>query len=629
MLEENPDFQQISQAINDGFVSLDSQWKFRYINNKALYLMQRTSEELLGRTLWETFPDVVGTVFEYEYHKVMYQRIPVAFETYYKTYSMWLEIRAYPQQGGICIFYSDISEKKMLEAERREIAQRFHLYAKMNPAGIFHIDGHGNCLFVNDKWIELTGISAKEASGHGWIQAFHEKDRARNQENWIKAIKAGKPIDDTYHFINKKTGLTLQAHIKATPINEDGTIHGYVGTIEDITETVKAREIIAESEKWFRNVANNAPVMICSIGVDRECTYVNKTWLDFTGRTFEDEVSIDCIDDVYPDDKKRVTKVFDNCFDNRLEFRTEYRSRFRDDSYRWISVTGRPLYSPDNTFMGFICSAVDINEQVMVYQELENRVRERTAESTAALEREKEVNNIKSRFVSMASHEFRTPLTTILSSVELMETYLAISELEHLPKHVDRIKSSVKHLRSILDDFLSVEKLEQGNVKNRKEVFDLREYIAETVDEVESLLKNNQHIMYNYSGDNQINSDKEIINHILFNLLSNAIKYSEKDVILDATVSEDVVCIDITDQGIGIPEEDQKYLFSNYFRASNVGSIKGTGLGLSIVKRYVEILEGSIKFTSTPGVGTKFTLRIPKSISPILINSLPLFSAII
>lgn len=613
-LEEASDLKDVSDTMGDAFVSLDSEWRFRYVNNKALYLTAKTREQLLGRNVWEIFPDLVGTIFDFEYRKVMDQRQEASFEVFYKRCSMWLEVRAYPQEGGICIFYSDVTEKKKLARESQEITQRFQLYAKMNPFGIFHTDSYGNCLFVNDKWIELTGLTAAEAAGRGWMQALHEEDRANVHEHWKDTIRTGKSLDQTYRFKNKETGLTLQTHIMATPVREDGRVNGYVGTVEDITEKVKADEIISESEKWFRNVANNAPVMIFSLGPDKEWTYCNNTWLEYSGRTYEEEMASEWINDVYPDDRERISRICDESFGNRWEFRTEYRMRYRDNSYRWVSVTGKPLHAPDQTFLGFIGTCMDIHEQVMVYQELERRVAERTHECTVALEREKEVHHLKSRFVSMASHEFRTPLTTILSSVELMQTYIEINEPQHLQKHVDRIKTSVKHLRGVLDDFLSIEELEQGNVKDRKAVFNLQTYISETVDEVEGLLKRGQRIRCFHRGDHKINSDKEIIDHILFNLLSNAIKYSDDDVILETEAKDDEICVSIIDKGIGIPVEEQKDLFNNYFRASNVGIVKGTGLGLSIVKRYIKILNGSIDFTSMPGSGSTFRVRFPRNL---------------
>jgi signal transduction histidine kinase len=247
---------------------------------------------------------------------------------------------------------------------------------------------------------------------------------------------------------------------------------------------------------------------------------------------------------------------------------------------------------------------------------LEGKVDDRTRELVISLEREKELNEIKSRFVSMASHEFRTPLSAILSSVSLIESYNEPEQLEKRLRHVERIKSSVKNLTEILNDFLSLDKLEQGKVIPESSSFDLAQFLNEIVDEMDGMLKRkNQQIKYIHNGENEIQQDKKILRNVMFNLLSNSSKYSgeDKEIDLTAEVNSEYVRIAVKDNGIGIPIEDQKYLFGKFFRAKNTGSIQGTGLGLSIVKHYVELLDGTIDFTSRENEGTIFTVKIPRN----------------
>jgi len=246
-------------------------------------------------------------------------------------------------------------------------------------------------------------------------------------------------------------------------------------------------------------------------------------------------------------------------------------------------------------------------------EELEQRVADRTMELKAALDREKELNEMKSRFVSMASHEFRTPLSAVLSSVSLIEQYHRVEHEDKRKKHVERIKSSVKNLTDILNDFLSLDKLEQGKVEVDPQQFDFEEFGADAIDEVENMLKKGQEICYHYSGEKQILQDKRILRNVLLNLLSNACKYSEEDkkIELRITCGPEVVSIVITDQGIGIPEDEQKNMFEKFYRARNAVNIQGTGLGLNIVKRYVELIQGKISFTSVKNQGTTFTVILP------------------
>lgn len=249
-----------------------------------------------------------------------------------------------------------------------------------------------------------------------------------------------------------------------------------------------------------------------------------------------------------------------------------------------------------------------------INEELENRVRERTLELSDALEKQKELNELKSRFVSMAAHEFRTPLSAILSSISLIEQYVGRGEEEKKIKHIGRIKSSIKNLTSILNDFLSLDKLEQGKTEIEFGSIHLGDFCRDLVEEVSGILKTGQRIELVHKGEMEITLDRKILRNVLLNLLSNAIKYSgeNKEIILSTTVNTNRVVIAVKDAGIGIPDEEQKYMFRKFFRATNVETIQGTGLGLNIVKRYVELMDGSINFVSKTGEGTTFVIEFPK-----------------
>ncbi len=247
-------------------------------------------------------------------------------------------------------------------------------------------------------------------------------------------------------------------------------------------------------------------------------------------------------------------------------------------------------------------------------EELEARVVKRNLELTHALEREKELNEIKSRFVAMASHEFRTPLSTILSSTTLLEKYTVPDDADKRKKHFDRIKSSVRNLTEILEDFLSLEKLEHNKIDLVVEPFDLPSLAENMRSAVEGILKPGQRISYTHTGGNRVISDRRVLCNTLNNLLSNAIKYSLENgtVSLSSEVSETHVLITVQDNGIGIPAEDQEHIFSMFYRARNAYGIQGTGLGLNIVKRYMELLNGTIRFKSVLNQGTTFSIEFPR-----------------
>ena len=234
-------------------------------------------------------------------------------------------------------------------------------------------------------------------------------------------------------------------------------------------------------------------------------------------------------------------------------------------------------------------------------------------ELLASLEREKMLNELKSRFVSMASHEFRTPLSTILLSLSLIEQYSKTGDQEKLQTHVRRIKSSVDNLTGILNDYLTLNNIEQNKVDVDYVQFNLRNFLVEIVQDMAGLLKSGQQIRYKHKGDEVIMQGKKLLKNVLLNLLSNAIKFSEKneDILLHTEVKDNVVHIKVKDKGIGIAKEEQPNLFKSFFRAKNAVNIQGTGLGLTIVKRYVELLGGTVTLTSKIGKGTTVKVELP------------------
>lgn len=254
-----------------------------------------------------------------------------------------------------------------------------------------------------------------------------------------------------------------------------------------------------------------------------------------------------------------------------------------------------------------------VEERTMILKEALQKLEESQQELSESLDKERQLNEIKSRFVSMASHEFRTPLTTILSSASLVSKYPTTEEFDKRERHIRRITDSVNHLNELLEDFLSLGKLEEGKVGIKSSSFATKEFMDDVVEEMKVQAKKGQEIIFNYEGDSSFVTDKRMLKNILINLISNSIKFSgeEKNITIKATNENNQLIILIADSGLGIPEEDLPHLFSTFFRGNNVSNIQGTGLGLPIVKRYVNLLKGQIGVESQLNKGTTFTLTLP------------------
>jgi signal transduction histidine kinase len=248
-------------------------------------------------------------------------------------------------------------------------------------------------------------------------------------------------------------------------------------------------------------------------------------------------------------------------------------------------------------------------------------VRDVTSKRTAehelieALKRERELGELKSRFVTLASHEFRTPLTTILSSAFLIENYTGEKLEKEKNIHTTKIKRSVNLLTEILNDFLSLGKLEEGKMKPVYSDIQVSTFLEEVIKDVEPLKRTNQHFLVSTVGDETIRADRQMLRAILYNLISNACKYTHNDdeIVVHSHMENENIVFQVTDHGIGIPQEEQKNIFKRFFRANNAANFQGTGLGLNIAKKYVRLLNGTIDFISNTGRGTTFTVALPVS----------------
>lgn len=279
----------------------------------------------------------------------------------------------------------------------------------------------------------------------------------------------------------------------------------------------------------------------------------------------------------------------------------------KDGSTFYADVVFTAMRDEEGKLTGFIKITKDISIQMQVREDL-----------SKALVRERELSEMKSRFVTLASHEFKTPLSVILSSINLIERYQDEASADKRLRHVHRIKSNVYNLKQLLNDFLSLEKLEEGVVRNEPVRTDLVKLAEEAVQDLEDACKEGPQIVLEVTGNvREIFVDQQLLRNILNNLLSNAIKYSPGGglVRFQLEFAGDLVIFAVADQGIGIPPEEQEHLFERFFRARNTTGISGTGLGLSIVKKYLDLMGGNISVESRPGTGSTFTITLPAKVA--------------
>lgn len=349
------------------------------------------------------------------------------------------------------------------------------------------------------------------------------------------------------------------------------------------------------------------------IGFDWTYLYANES-LARMGRTTIDGMLGRKMTDLYPGlEETEIYHKIQSSRDHKVPNQVITEFQFPDGSTSWFDIRLEPVEE------GVFILSFDITEQKNLELELQRMngclaklIQDKTTELTEGLNRERELNVLKTHFVSMASHEFRTPLSTILSSISLIEKYPLASQQDNRVKHTRRIKNAVCGLNATLNDFLSLDKLEEGNLTLNWEVVDLTRYFGEIIGEFEAACKPDQKIDLWLTGHPEAMLDRQLFRNVMINLISNGLKYSDADVDIRASAEPHVFWVEISDRGIGIPETDQQNLFSRFFRAGNAQSIHGTGLGLNIVKQYVELMHGKIECKSRENEGTTFRVWIPQ-----------------
>lgn len=469
-------------------------------------------------------------------------------------------------------------------------------------------------IYFNKAFKELTGYSDDEILNENC--RFLQGDD-REQEELQKLRKAIINKDSCLVTLRnyKKNGTLFYNNLYITPIkNNRGTITNFIGIQNDVTERVEAEEERNHLATIFNESLNEIYVFDSS---DFKFINANRGAKENLGYTDEELSNMSPLDLKVAESQEKFEKFYIEPLVNReveqLDFETIHQ---RKDGTRYpVNVHLQP--SNLNGRLVFVAIVLDISAQKDYTDNLERTVDARTKELKQALNAERELNELKTKFLSMVSHEFKTPLSSILTSTTLLGKYKSTEQQDKRDKHIKIVADKVQYLNTILNDFLSVERIEKGKVNYRYSNFKLSKVINEVVYNANMILKKGQQIKYpEHVDDISMYQDEKVMELIISNVVYNAIKYSPEDstIVIEVIQNSEITTIKVSDNGIGIPEKDQKNIFNRYFRAENALLIQGTGIGLNIVKNHLENLKGSISFKSIENQGSTFTMKISNKV---------------
>ncbi len=539
--------------------------------------------------------------------------------------------------------YRDVSAHIKIEDELIQSEIKYRRLHKSMMDGFVMVDEEGKIVECNSSYLNMLGYDFKEIAQKNYREltptGWHSfEEEILNSQVFVKGYS---------EFYEKeyirKDGSIFPVELRVYSLKDKNDNYvGMWGIVRDITERKKAEKALFESESLFRGIFENAGVG--AVIVDSESRFVktNKAFQKMLGYEDVELRGKNFLDITHPDEIESSREQFSQLVkkeNDRLRFEKRYIAKTGEPV--WVMLTATLVKDKRDNFFYAIALMEDITEKKLVQIELEKyreslelQVQERTRKLEevnqrlfeeielkeeserivqAALKKERELNDLKSRFISITSHEFRTPLTAIYASAQLMEKYRDDIDPAEYEKNIFRIKKSVNYLTGLLDDILTLNKAETGRLKFSPADINLRKLCNRIAEELKFQLKENLILEVEYMLDeSSYYLDEKLITFIIANLLSNAIKYSESGkVIFRINRVDNSIQFVITDSGIGIPYHEQPLLFEPFTRGSNVGTIHGTGLGLSIVKRSVEIHNGTISFDSIEGKGSSFKVKIP------------------
>ncbi|MFT6843331.1 MAG: PAS domain S-box-containing protein [Psychroserpens sp.] len=401
----------------------------------------------------------------------------------------------------------------------------------------------------------------------------------------------------------------------STRRDADGKIIGVLGVGQDISQMDKLRtetEAVATELRQFIETAN-APIF--GIDADGKVNEWNQTSEKITGFKKEEVLGKDLVETYITQDyRKAVKQVLDNALKGEETANYEFPLFTKDNQRVMVLLNSSTRRDADGKIVGVLGVGQDISQMDNYKTNLEDTVKKRTFELENSLEREKELGKLKTSFVAMASHEFRTPLAAIQAATDVILRYKDKLSQEDIEKRLFKIKREVNEMKIMLEDILIIGKAESQKLQFNTIEQDLVDLVKNIVSDYQLTQEKEREIIYKISMDKiMLNVDSKWIKHIILNLLSNALKYSEApaSVIIEIRQEENEVILSVTDQGIGFSEKDQESIFEPFHRGQNVGNVQGTGLGLSVLQTAIDLHKGKIKVESKLNNGSTFIVSLP------------------
>ncbi|MET3499859.1 PAS domain S-box-containing protein [Mucilaginibacter rubeus] len=484
----------------------------------------------------------------------------------------------------------EIADKKALTDSERLLKS----ITNASPTVLWMADAEGNITYVNQTWVDWTGIKYEDNMGAGWINALLEEDRTRAAEKFLTDLNARRFYEVDFR-ITRRDGEIRWCIATGNPqYNEQGEFTGYIGACTDVTD-----KTLAESEVKLRNrelnnqirqfefVTGFMPVQLWTARTDGQVDYFNQRAVDYFGAQ-ANEIAASWLNAIHPDDRDACVEAWNYAVNTGNVYQCEFRLKDKDQNYKWHLSRALPFII-DGKIIKWFGTNTDIDEQ-------------------------KQLQRQKDDFLGIASHELKTPVTSIKAYAQVLGAMLSKEGEQKKAEMVLRMDAQINRLTNLIGDLLDVTKINSGRLQFNKTWFDFNETLQETVEDLQHTTQKHK-LIQNFTPTGRIYSDKDRVSQVITNLITNAIKYSpHTDTIIISTRRENnevIVCVQ--DFGIGIPEDKKDRVFEQFYRVSGnkQHTFPGLGLGLYISSEIIKREGGRMWVNSIEGKGSTFCFALP------------------
>lgn len=487
--------------------------------------------------------------------------------------------------------------------------EKFDYYMSSSQQAMWELDIATNKANISYNWGGMLGFNNDEILDvfDFWKDRVHPEDLAKvliGLENYIAG--RSESYEGVARIIHKKGHHVWIKYSGLLERYKDGTPKKIIGTHIDISELKEKENQLELSEAKFRFIAENTTDLICQHSNDGNFVYVSRSSKEIIGYTPDELIDKTPLGFIHKGDLMSIQNYYNAIINKRQNEVTTFRFKHIDGSYIWLETSTKVILDSEGRVSGFQTSSRDISERIKADKEIKT-----------AFSKEKKFNELKSKFVSMASHQFRTPLTVIYSNAEILElktTHFDNKISGDFKAITSRIKNEVDRMTELMDNILIFGKHESRKIEKKIQSIDFDEFIKTLVKTYFDTNFNERKVQVVTIGERKIFfTDETLLVHILTNLISNAFKYSvgKANPVLQITYLEKEIEIQVIDYGIGIPQKEIQHLFTSFFRASNTSTIIGSGLGLVIVKQFTEFLNGTVELNTKENYGTTIKLTFP------------------